>query len=225
MSEQGRVRVFLVDDHPIVRHGLAKLLAAEPDIEVCGEAADARSALEGIATSSPDVVLVDISLGGASGIDLIREAKALAPKAASLVVSMHDELLFAERALRAGALGYVVKQEAVEVIVRAVRAVAAGEIFVSEAVASRIVGRLRAGGGQVGSALESLSDRELNVLSLIGRGLGTREIAECLHISVKTVESYRERLKEKMNLRSGSELVRYAVRWADAAEGRDDEDD
>jgi DNA-binding NarL/FixJ family response regulator len=209
------IRVFLVDDHPIVRHGFAQLLSAEPDIEVCGQAADARSALDALATATPDVMVVDVSLGATSGIDLIRDIKERVPHIAALVVSMHDELLYAERALRAGASGYVMKDEATEVMVRAIRTVATGGIFVSEVVSLRVLRLWVANGApRGGSLLDTLSDRELHVLELMGSGLGTRAIAERLHISVKTVESYRARLKEKMNLRSGIELMRFAIRWA-----------
>lgn len=209
-------RVFLVDDHPIVRYGFAQLLATAPDIELCGQAADARAALDALAAAAPHVLIVDVSLGATNGIDLIREIKERLPGAFVLVVSMHDEHLYAERALRAGASGYIMKHEATEAIVRAIRSVAAGGLFVSEAVTARLLQRAIAGGASAGgSPLEALSDRELHVLELMGRGLATREIAEQLHISIKTVESYRARLKEKMNLRSGTELVRFAVRWAE----------
>jgi DNA-binding NarL/FixJ family response regulator len=207
------LRVLLVDDHPIVRYGFAQLLSNEVDIVVCGEAVDARGAVDALATH-PDVIILDLSLGDTDGIDLIRVLKEAAPRVAVLVVSMHDEMLYAERALRAGAAGYVMKHQATEAIVKAIRSVAAGGIFVSEAVSNRIVQRLV--GSQPGaSPLETLSDRELHVLQLLGRGLGTRAIAEQLHISIKTVETYRARLKEKMNLRSGTELLRFAVRWAE----------
>lgn len=211
----GVIRVFVVDDHPIVRHGFAQLLALEPDLELCGQAADARAAVAAVAAAEPDVVIVDVSLGEASGIDLIGEIKQRLPRAAVLVVSMHDEQLYAERSLRAGAGGYVMKHEAPTAIVRAIRTVAAGGIFVSEAMSARLLQRLaaRSGPGDE-SPLGALSNRELHVLELIGRGLSTREIAELLHISIKTVESYRARLKEKMNLRSGIELTRFAVQWA-----------
>jgi DNA-binding NarL/FixJ family response regulator len=212
------IRVFLVDDHPIVRHGIAQLLSSQADLEVCGQAADARTALAGIAEAAPAVVIVDVSLGDTSGIDLIGELRRAQPGACVLVVSMHDEQLYAERALRAGASGYVMKHEATEAIVRAVRTVAAGGMFVSDAVSERMMRRWVASGPPTDpperSLLAALSNRELHVLELIGRGLGTRTIAELLHVSVKTVESYRARLKEKMNLRSGVELVRFAVRWA-----------
>ncbi len=208
------IRVYLVDDHPIVRYGFAQLLGAAPDITVCGQASDARAALAALAEAAPDVVIVDVSLGATNGIDLIREIKANLANASVLVVSMHDEQLYAERALRAGAAGYVMKHEATDAIVRAIRTVAAGGIFVSEAVSMRLLQRVVAA-PRGGSPLEALSDRELHVLELMGRGLATREIAEQLHVSIKTIESYRARLKEKMNLKSGTELLRFAVRWAE----------
>jgi len=208
------LRVMLVDDHPIVRHGFSQLLAAEPDIAVTAQAADARAAVE--AAELADVAVVDVSLGATSGIDLIRELKDRAPRIHVLVVSMHDEMLYAERALRAGAAGYMMKHEATDAIVRAIRTVATGGMVVSEAVSLRLLQRWAANGApRTESPLDGLSDRELQVLELMGRGLGTRAIAEQLHISVKTVESYRARLKDKMNLRSGTELVRFAVRWAE----------
>ena len=208
------LRVMLVDDHPIVRHGFAQLLAAEADISVTAQAADARAAIDAVELA--DVAVVDVSLGATSGIDLIRDLKERAPRIHVLVVSMHDELLYAERALRAGAAGYMMKHEATDAIVRAIRTVAAGGMVVSESVSLRLLQRWAANGApRPESPLDGLSDRELHVLELMGRGLGTRGIAEQLHISVKTVESYRARLKDKMNLRSGTELVRFAVRWAE----------
>lgn len=215
------IRVFVIDDHPIVRHGFAQLFAVEPDLELCGQAADPQSALDTLAAADPGVVIVDVSLGDASGIDLIRDLKQLAPRAAVLVVSMHDEQLYAERSLRAGAAGYVMKHEAPVAIVRAIRTVAAGGLFVSEAVSARLLRQVVSGARDEASPLGALSNRELHVLELIGRGLGTREIADLLHISVKTVESYRARLKEKMNLRSGTELTRFAVRWTTDERKRD----
>ena len=207
------IAVLVVDDHPIVRRGFTALVASEPDIVVCGEAVDARSAVAALATN-PDVVVVDISLGTGNCIDLIREIKDKLPRASVLVLSMHDEMLYAERALRAGAAGYVMKHESPDAILRAIRVCAAGGMFVSEAVSLRMLQRV-AGAPPGGSPLDALTDRELHVLGLVGRGFATREIAEELHISVKTVETYRARLKEKMNLRSGAELVRFAVRWAE----------
>jgi DNA-binding NarL/FixJ family response regulator len=208
------IRVFLVDDHPIVRHGIAQLLSGEADLEVCGQADDARTALDAVVAASPHVITVDVSLGTTSGVDLIGELKRRTPDVGVLVVSMHDERLYAERSLRAGAAGYVMKHEATDMIVRAIRTVAAGGIHVSETISSRLLRLWAASGAPPNSSmLDRLSNRELHVLELIGRGLGTRAISELLHVSVKTVESYRARLKEKMNLASGLELMRFAVRW------------
>jgi DNA-binding NarL/FixJ family response regulator len=208
------IRVLLIDDHPIVRYGFARLLAAESDLVVCAESVDAPGALEAL-ESKPDVAVVDLSLGATSGLDLIAELKQRVPQLAVLVVSMHDEVLYAERALRAGAAGYVMKFEATEKIVKAIRTVASGGVFVSESVSARLVQRAVSPERAQKSLLEILSDRELHVFELLGRGFGTRAIAEQLHVSIKTIESYRARLKEKMNLRSGTELVRFAVRWAE----------
>ncbi|MGE5185723.1 MAG: response regulator [Acidobacteriota bacterium] len=207
------IRILLVDDHPIVRYGFARLLAAEPDLVVCGEAIDGPSALEQLA-ASPDVIVLDLSLGATSGVELIGELRRRAPAARVLVVSMHDELLYGERALRAGAAGYVMKHEATDHMVRAIRTVAAGGVFVSDELSARVVQRVATAGGPA-SPFDQLTNRELHVLELLGRGLGTREIAEQLHVSIKTIETYRARLKEKMHLRSATELVRFAVRWAE----------
>jgi len=207
------IGVLLIDDHPIVRYGFMQLLAPESDIKVCGEAVDAASAMEAL-DAEPDVVVLDLSLGATNGLDLIRDIKGRLPQTAVLVVSMHDELLYAERSLRAGASGYVMKHEATDAIVRAIRTVSSGDIFVSETVSRRLLRRV-VGAAPTNSPLDELTDRELHVFALLGRGLGTRAIAEEMHISVKTVESYRARLKEKMKLASGTELVRFAVRWGE----------
>lgn len=208
-------KILIVDDHPIVREGLSLLLSTQPDLEVCGEAADASTALQLVAETSPDLVIVDISLKGGNGIDLIKRIKARDPAARMLVSSMYDESLYAERALRAGASGYINKQEATRKITDAIRAVLDGKIFLSERMAGQML--QRAVGGRSGriehSPLEDLSDRELEVFELIGRGRSTREIAEALHLSAKTVETYRDRVRKKLDLNDCSELTRHAIVW------------
>jgi DNA-binding NarL/FixJ family response regulator len=211
--------VLIVDDHPIVRLGLTRLLSEEADLVVCAEAGDAASALAAVLQHEPHAAIVDISLSGTSGLDLVRTMKRDRPELAVLVVSMHDEALYAERALRAGASGYVMKLEAMEVIIKALRRVLSGEIFLSDAMSGKLLKRFAQGGGDAdhreGSPLASLSDREFEVLRLIGQGFGTREIAEILRISIKTVESHRAHLKEKIRLGSGTELARYAALWVE----------
>jgi len=207
-------RVFLVDDHPIVRYGLAQLITREMNLAVCGEAEDARTALKAIAELKPDLVIVDVWLKNVSGIELIKTIKARHADLPILVVSMFDESVYAERVFRAGAKGYIMKQEAIEWIMRAIHRVLSGEIYISEVIGAKILKNLAGGRlDKSSSSLESLSDRELEVFQLIGRGYGTREIAEKLSLSVKTVESYREHIKEKMKLKKATELVRLAVQW------------
>ena len=212
-------RLLIVDDHPIMRQGLFALLNNEPDLVVCGQAATAPQGLAAARELNPALAIVDISLKGVSGIDLIKDLRNFLPKLPVLVLSMHDEALYAERALRAGARGYVMKQEATENIAVAIRRVLAGHLYVSASVTSHLVGRLVGGGSDAAAvaesadAISSLSNRELQVLQLIGRGRGTRTIAEDMKISVKTVETYRANLKEKLNLQDAPNLVRYAVEW------------
>ncbi len=209
-----KCKVLLVDDHPIVRQGFAQLINQEPDLAVCGEASDAAEALSMILGASPDVVLVDISLADRSGIELLKEIRAQFPDVATLALSMHDETLYAERALRAGARGYIMKEEATEKVMNAIRRVKAGEIALSEKMATRMLNQLvTSKRGTTGRAVDRLSDRELEVFMMIGRGIGTREIAEKLQLSVKTVEAHREHIKEKMGFKSGAELLRYAMQY------------
>jgi len=210
MSEP--LRVLLIDDHPLFRRGLAQLIEDEPDLEVCGEAGSAPEGLEAARELAPDVVLVDLSLGEGSGLEVVRALAQRAPELPTLVVSMHEEALYAERCLRAGARGYVRKQEASETVLDALRQVLAGEVYTSPAVAQRLLRRVR---GDVADAgpVDRLSDRELEVFQALGRGRGTREISEALHLSVKTVEGYRAQIKQKLGLESGAELVHHAVRW------------
>jgi DNA-binding NarL/FixJ family response regulator len=210
----GKRRILLVDDHPIVRQGLTQLINQEVDLTVCGEAEDASSALDAIAVSRPDLLIVDISLQGPDGLDLLKTLRLQYAAIPVLILSMHDEFLYAERALRAGASGYIMKQAATEGLLVAIRKILAGDIYLSERMASRM---LRQFSGhslpESRSPLDGLSDRELEVFRLIGQGHGTREIAELLHLSVKTVEAYQAHIKEKLSLRNSRELMQHAVQW------------
>jgi len=209
--------VLIVDDHPIVRQGLAQLIDQEHDLRVCGQAEDAHGAMQAIKELNPDLAVVDISLKDTSGIELIKDIKVHFPGLPVLTLSMHDEGVYAERALRAGARGYVMKQEATERVVTAIRRVLSGEMYVSESVAAKMVSKLVAGPAQTGgSPVDRLSDRELEVFRLIGAGYGTREMAEKLHLSVKTIETYRAHIKEKLDLVDANELLRTAINWVNA---------
>ena len=213
MSPPGKNRVFVVDDHPIVRQGLSQLINREPDLMVCGEAEDARTALDAIAPSKPDILIVDVSLDGPDGIELLKTIRARDAKLPVLMLSMHDESLYAERALRAGANGYIMKQEATERVLIAIRQILCGEVYVSDSMAQKMMHQYIGRGGARRSMMEELTDRELEVFRLIGQGHGTRQIAEELHLSVKTVESYYAHIKEKLSLKNVRELVQHAVQW------------
>lgn len=213
-------RVYLVDDHPLVRESLASLIQRQPDLSVCGEADNPASALSGIAAAQPDVAIVDLSLGERTGLDLIRDLKTAHPRVAVLVLSMHDEQLYAERALRAGARGYIMKREATRNVILAIRRVREGKIVVSEAVAESLAARLVGGvSGGPDSPVASLSDRELEVFRLVGEGRTTRQIADTLHLSVKTVQAYYARIKEKLGAGSANEMLREAIRWIEERGG------
>ena len=207
-------RVFVVDDHPIIRQGLALLINRESDLTVCGEAEDAQTALQLVATHSPDILVVDISLNGPDGLDLLKNVRMWHPNLPVLILSMHDESIYAERALRAGAQGYIMKQEATEKVLVALRRILSREIYVSERIANRMLQRY-IGNPSAGtsSSIADLTDRELEVFRLIGEGHSTRQIADELHISIKTVESYQAHIKEKLSLRSARELVQHAIQW------------
>jgi DNA-binding NarL/FixJ family response regulator len=208
-----RVRVFLADDHPIVRRGFQLLLGLEPDLSVCGEADAAPVALQKILALKPDVAVVDLSLKGTSGLELIRQLRYQGLKIKILVFSMQSEGLYAERALRAGADGYLTKEEGTEKAIEAIRLLVQGKRYVSQTMAERMMDTLIGNSPRAGSAVQSLSDRELEVLELLGRGFGSREIAEKLHLSIKTIESHREHLKTKLRLNRAPELVSYAFNW------------
>lgn len=207
-----RRRVFIVDDHPIVREGLTLLINREPDLLVCGDAKEMHSALKTIYSLKPDILIVDISLNGPDGLDLLKNVRLRDPVLPILILSMHDESIYAERALRAGANGYIMKQEATERVLVALRRILNREIYLSDRIANKMLRQLATGlPTGMGSRLDDLSDRELEVLRLIGEGHGTRQIAEELHISVKTVESYQSHLKEKLGLKNARELVQFAI--------------
>lgn len=207
-------RILIVEDHPIFRQGMIHLINHEPDLEVCGEVETAARALSAIDELQPDMALVDITIKGTNGIELIKNIKFKYPNLPTLVLSMHEEALYAERAIRAGAHGYVMKQEAAGQVMAAIRCVLRGEIYLSAAMNVELIQKFVGGGDRrPQSGLESLTDRELEVLQWIGKGHTSREIATQINISIKTVESHREKLKEKLGLRSAPELVRYAVEW------------
>jgi DNA-binding NarL/FixJ family response regulator len=213
-TERRKSKVFLVDDHPLVREHLTALLQREADLEVCGEAADGSTARSLIARQEPDLVILDISLKRSNGLELLKDLKELRPKLPVLVLSMHDETLYAERALRAGAMGYITKEEATVSVLLAVRKVLAGEVYLSARMAGRIMQKMVSGGAdRPGSPVELLADRELEVFQLIGRGKGTRQIAEEMRLGIKTVESYKARIKEKLRVSDGNELLQHAIHW------------
>jgi DNA-binding NarL/FixJ family response regulator len=211
-------RVLIVDDHPMMRNGLAQLIGNEPDLKVCAEAGTAGQAIDIVTKQKFDLALLDISLPDKSGLELIKDIRALQPELPVLIVSMHDEMIYAERVLRAGGRGYIMKQAGGEKFLAAIRQVLSGQIYVSDHMSARILevfsGRQPA--SHSSSPVRTLSDREFEVFQLIGQGIGTREIAAKLHLSVKTVEVHRANIKEKLALKTATELVRYAVRWVDS---------
>lgn len=207
-------RVLIVDDHPLLREGLAARIARYPDLELCGEAEDVPGAMTALAALTPDVVIVDLSLKRGDGLDLVKRIHLRKDRTAVLVSSMHDETLYAERALDAGALGYVGKSEAPEKVIDAIRTVLSGKVYLSQRMTERLVSRHTRGQlAESRSPIDALTDRELEVYRLIGNGLSTREIAERLGLSIKTIESHRENVKAKLRLKSATELTHNAVQW------------
>jgi DNA-binding NarL/FixJ family response regulator len=214
VNRKPKTKVLLVDDHPILRAGLGKLINQEADMMICGEAEDGPTAFDLAGTLNPDIAVIDISLKASNGIELVKNLKARYPDLPTLVLSMHDESLYAERALRAGSLGYIMKEEAIEQVLVAIRKVLQGEIFLSEKMKSKMLQQMASGKGKViTSPIEQLTDRELEVFRLIGEGCSTRQIAGQLHLSVRTVEAYREYIKSKLNLKNATELVQHAFHW------------
>jgi DNA-binding NarL/FixJ family response regulator len=212
-------QLLVVDDHPLYRHGLARLLSEDGSFKVCGEAETAQTALESMRRLQPDGAIVDISLPGTNGIELIKLMLAEEPKLPILVVSMHDESVYALRALRAGARGYVMKDETLSQLVDALHRVMDGGIYVSPRFSERLVFKvIQSGDSDIGSPVENLSDRELEVLELLGHGRSTRQIAGSLHLSVKTIETHRAHIKEKLRCRDAEEMVSFATEWVEARE-------
>ena len=216
MKRGEKYKVLIVDDHPIFCLGMSELINKENDLFVCGSVESAKKACEVIRKLSPDLAIVDISLKDGNGIDLVEKIKIYFPGLPVLVLSMYDESLYAERALMAGARGYIMKQEAVSSVVKAIRKVLAGEVYASPAVKEKVFQRLTSPQISVGkSPLDVLTNRELEVFRLVGEGLSTKEIADRLHLSIKTIGTYRENIKEKMNLKHFTELVKFAVHWSE----------
>ena len=212
-----RTRILIVDDHPVVREGLVRQLNREPDLAVCAEASHAAQALAALEQHDPDLILVDINLPGRSGLELMRDIRAVAPRTPMLVLSMHDESVFAERVLRAGGRGYVSKEAGGDKLVEAIRRVLSGQIYVSERVSTRLLDTLAGKHpARTVSPVEQLTDRELEVFTLIGQAKETKEIARRLNMSAKTVEAHRGAIKRKLKLKTGPELVRHAVLWVEA---------
>jgi DNA-binding NarL/FixJ family response regulator len=215
--------ILIVEDHPIFRTGLREMIIHEPDMTVCGEAETVDDALDLVQSCRPDLAIVDLSLKDSSGMDLIRKISDQYPACASLVLSMHDEALHAERCLLAGARGYIMKQEASDSVILAIRQILAGQIHVSPRIMSRLLNVFRQQPDLAkASPVAAISDRELEIFQLIGNGLSSKQIAMQLHLSIKTVGTYRERIKEKLNLANGSELVRCAVVWVETGRFKGD---
>ena len=219
-SRPNKYRVLLVDDHPIVRQGLALLIDREADLSVCGEAEGAHTAFHAIEALHPDIVVLDISLSGPDGLDVLKEIRMKIAGLPVLILSMHDESIYAERAMRAGANGYIMKQEATEKVLIAIRRILQGDVYLSDRLTSTMLQQFVRGTAPAKSSpLVNLTDRELEVFRLIGEGHGTRRIADELHLSVKTIESYQAHIKEKLALRNARELVQHAIEWTVSLNG------
>jgi len=215
LKQKDQKKIFIVDDHPVFREGLVGLVKREPGLTICGEADSASQALTAIEKSKPDLVLADIGLPGRSGLELIKDIQAVRPETAVLVISMHDETLYAERVLRAGGRGYIMKQEGPEKILQAIRHVLSGQIAMSAKMSARILDALSGRRDKNSSPISRLTDREFEILQFIGSGKDSHAIAKQLNLSVKTVDAHRGHLKEKLNLNSGTELICYAARWVE----------
>jgi len=219
-SSKKVIQIFLVDDHPLIRSGLAQIISEEEDMNICGQASNAAEAFKKIPETGPDLVIVDLSLEGSNGIELIKNLKALYPHLEFMMFSMHDERVYAQRALRAGARAFVMKHEDKSTIKLAVRRSMSGNIYVSDRVSEQLLHQIVSGNtSEKSSPVDRLTDRELEVIQLIGKGYSTREVASSLNVSVKTIESHRAHIKEKLDLASGNELVKFAIQWVEHENG------
>jgi DNA-binding NarL/FixJ family response regulator len=220
-TNENKTQVLIVDDHPVIRDGLATIINHERDMNVCGQADDAHQALKAVTELKPDVVIADISLKSSDGIELTKSIKARYPRLPVIVFSVHDESIYAERALRAGAHAYMMKDVVSENIVKAIRTVLNGEIFISEKISKKFLHKIAGDkAGTTKTLIEGLSDRELEIFRLIGEGYKPSQIAKQLHLSIKTIETYRARIKEKLNLANAAELLRYSIKWAKSQNGK-----
>jgi DNA-binding NarL/FixJ family response regulator len=214
-TNEKKTQVLIVDDHPVIRDGLVTIINHEQDLNVCGEAEDAHQALKAVTELKPDIVIADISLKNSDGLELTKNIKARYPRLPVIIFSVHDEFIYAERALLAGAQAYLMKDAVSENIIKAVRAVLKGEIFVSDTISNKFLHHIaRDKAGKAKTPIENLSDRELEIFRLIGEGYKASQIAEQLHLSIKTIETYRTRIKEKLDIDNASELLKYSIRWA-----------
>jgi DNA-binding NarL/FixJ family response regulator len=212
-------RVILVDDHPIMRHGLAQLIRMENGLDVCGEAGSAREGLDLVGKLKPDLAVIDLTLPDKNGLELVKDIRAMHPATVCLVLSMHDEALYGERSLRAGARGYVMKEEAADHLITAIHKIMSGGLYVSETLNARMLEQMTAPTRAKAAGIDSLTDRELEILELIGKGVATKNIATQLSISARTVEAHRAHVKEKLGITDGAALVRYAVQWVETRSG------
>jgi DNA-binding NarL/FixJ family response regulator len=221
-GDKAQIKVFLVEDHPVFRFGLRELIEQELDLQVCGEAENIGTAWDKISSNQPDLVIIDISLIGRSGLELVKQIKDEYPDLPTLVLSMHEEALYAERALQAGARGYIMKHETADLIVDAIRKVCSGEVYLSTKMTSEVLYKMVVGAVKGPLPQQCLTNRELEVFEMVGRGLTTQEISKRLCLSAKTIGTYRERIKEKLKLRNASELTHRAVQWVEQLNARDD---
>lgn len=208
-----KTRIAIIDDHPLLRQGMAALINSQADFTVCGQADEAKKAIETVKTTNPDILILDISLKGANGLEVLKDLKVQFPGLRVLILSMHDENIYAPRSLRAGASGYITKQEASDKVLVALRKIKSGDVYLSQDMQTKMLNRVAGRTSPMASPVETLSDRELEILTLLGQGVSTSEIAQRLNLSIKTVETHRAHIKEKLNLKTAPELVHYAVDW------------